>query len=93
MEAEQREEEEAERAKQKEEELQRYTEIVTECMQNEHLTMIIQNDMILTGAMSSMEPENKEIEVQPYGPHVVLLNKLLIVLGFKSLPDPDFVQS
>jgi hypothetical protein len=93
MEAEQREEEEAERAKQKEEELQRYTEIVTECKQNEHLTMIIQNDMILTGAMSSMEPENKEIEVQPYGPHVVLLNKLLIVLGFKSLPDPDFVTS
>ena len=91
MEAEEREEEEAERARQKEEERQRYIEIVTECKENEYLTKIIQDDMILTGAMSSLEPENKEVEVQPYGPHVVLLTKLLIQLGFKSLPDPDFV--
>jgi len=54
--------------------------------------MIIDKDMILTGAVSSMEPENKAVEIQPYGPHVTLLNKLLIILGFKSLPDPDFVQ-
>merc|ERR1719399_561004 len=93
MEAEEREEEEAERARQKEEERQRYIEIVTECKENEYLTKIIQDDMILTGAMSSLEPENKEVEVQPYGPHVVLLTKLLIQLGFKSLPDPDFVQT
>jgi Ca2+-binding EF-hand superfamily protein len=91
--AEEREEEELKRAQQKEEERQRYIEVVTECKANPELCMIIEKDMILTGAVSSMEPENKAVEIQPYGAHVILMTKLLIVLGFKSLPDPDFVQS
>jgi hypothetical protein len=93
LEAEQREEEEKLRAQQKEEERQRYVEVAEECKQNEILNMIIEKDMILTGAVSSLEPENKAVEVQPFGQHVILLSKLLIVLGFKSLPDPDFVQA
>jgi hypothetical protein len=93
LEAEQREEEEKLRAQQKEEERQRYVEVAEECKQNEILSMIIEKDMILTGAVSSLEPENKAVEVQPFGQHVILLSKLLIVLGFKSLPDPDFVQA
>merc|ERR1719159_1306798 len=93
LEAELREEEEFKKAQQKEEERQRYIEIVKECKANPHLSMIMEKDMVLTGAVSSMEPENKAVEVQPYGPHVNLLMKLLIALGFKSLPDPDFVQA
>jgi hypothetical protein len=54
---------------------------------------IIDKDMILTGAVSSLEPEHKAVEILPYGQHVNCLIKLLIVLGFKSLPDPDFVQA
>jgi len=77
----------------KKNERQKYLQVVEECKQNAFINMILDKDMILTGAVSSLEPEHKAVEIQPFGQHVSLIIKLLIVLGFKSLPDPDFVQA
>jgi len=69
-----------------------FAEAATACREHPELKRILESDMILTGAVSSMDTENQPYEVMPYGEHVKLMTKLLRVLGFESLPDPDLLE-
>lgn len=86
---EQREAEEKARLAAKEEERLRFVEAAEACKANVELQRILNEGMELTGAISSMEDINAEYEIGPYGEHVKLMIRLLRVLGFDSLPDPD----
>jgi len=65
-----------------------FVEAATACRENPELKRILESNMILTGAVSSLDADNQPYEIMPYGEHVKLMTKLLRVLGFESLPDP-----
>jgi Ca2+-binding EF-hand superfamily protein len=88
-----REEDDEQRRLKKEEEKRAYIECATAVKQDPFLLSITAKDMMLTGAVSSLDPENALTEVKPYGDHVKHMIRLLRVLGFDTLPDPDIAIS
>jgi hypothetical protein len=86
---EQRAEDERQRRLAREDERLKFVAVTEECKNNAELSRILQDGLELTGAITSLEPDNAVMEICPYGDHVKLLLKLLRVLGFESLQDPD----
>lgn len=80
-----REEEERQRQEEKQEQLRTFEAHVALIKQSQDLRRILDEDCMLTGAVSSMEGENVHTEIPPYGGHTTLLKQLLQLLGFDSL--------
>lgn len=64
---------------------QEYAELYSELQENSHIQSILTESKVLTGDDVRPGDPGYEFEVPPNGPHVTLLWKLLILLGFDKL--------
>lgn len=65
--------------------LEEYTSIHKELQEQEHIKAILESGKVLTGDDVRPGDAGYEFEVPPNGPHVTMLAKLLVLLGFESL--------